>query len=60
MSNNVQFLSEYNTFSNRINEAQTTEQLQILENRLEKLFRNGIFSPIQYQNLDLKIMDKYI
>tara|TARA_R110002153_G_scaffold199496_2_gene352860 strand:- start:149 stop:331 length:183 start_codon:yes stop_codon:yes gene_type:complete len=60
MFNNTEFLAEYNTFNNRIREAQTIEQLQRLENSLENLFSNGIFSPTQYQTLDLKIMDKYI
>lgn len=56
----MEFKEEYKAFNNRINEAQTTEQLQRLEKSLTRLFDAGIFSPSQYSRLDIKLMDKGI
>lgn len=54
----MDFKEEYATFSNRIKEAKTVQQVQRLEKSLMNLFDNGIFSPSQFQQLDYKLMDK--
>lgn len=50
--------SEYNTFKNNIMLASTVERLTRLERSLDNLFKNGIFTPEQFSELDGLLMDK--
>lgn len=54
------FKSEFATFKNNILTADTTERLQRLERSLDTLFNNGIFTPEQFSELDLMILDEML
>lgn len=50
-------MTNYQSFTQRIKQADTPEELQRLSNSLDRLYTAGIFTISEFSRLDAKILD---
>ena len=53
-------MTNYRAGIERIKRAKTRQDLQQVEKSFANCYRNGVFTDLEYANLDGKIVDRYI
>jgi len=53
-------MTTYQAALYKLNKAQTLKELKRLDKSFERIYNNGLFTVIQYQTLDQKLVDKLI
>lgn len=53
-------MTTYQAALYKLNKAQTLKELKKLDKSFERIYNNGLFTVLQYQTLDQKLVDKLI
>ena len=53
-------MTTYQAALYKLNKAKTLKELKRLDKSFERIYNNGLFTVIQYQTLDQKLVDKLI
>jgi hypothetical protein len=53
-------MTTYQAALYKLNKANTLKELKRLDKSFERIYNNGLFTVIQYQTLDQKLVDKLI